>query len=40
VVGWSAFPTLLLAIYTRDRRVVIGCLVYLISLYPLAVVWA
>ena len=40
VVGWSAFPTLLLAIYTRDRRVVMGCLVYLISLYPLSVVWA
>lgn len=40
VVGWSAFPILLLAICTRDRRVVMGCLVYLISLYPLAVVWA
>jgi hypothetical protein len=40
VVGWSAFPALLLAICTRDRRVVMGCLVYLISLYPLAVVWA
>jgi hypothetical protein len=40
VVGWSAFPTLLLAMCTRDRRVVMGCLVYLISLYPLSVVWA
>ena len=39
VIGWSAFPTMLLAIFVPDRRVVMGCLVWLIFLYPLSVVW-
>lgn len=39
VVFWSLFPVLLLAIWTRDRRVVVGCLLWLIALYPLSTLW-
>ncbi len=36
---WSFFPVSLLAIAVKDRRIVIGCLIWLIALYPLSVVW-
>lgn len=39
VLTWSFFPLSLLAIFARDRRVVIGCLIVLILLYPLSAVW-
>jgi hypothetical protein len=40
VVTWSFFPVSLLAIFVKDRRIVIGCLVWLILLYPLSAIWA
>ena len=39
IITWSFFPVSLLAIFVRSRRVVIGCLLWLIALYPLSVVW-
>lgn len=39
VTTWSFFPVSLIAIFVRDRRVVMGCLVVLIALYPLSAVW-
>ena len=39
IITWSFFPITLLAILTRDRRVVIGCLMWLILLYPLSAIW-
>lgn len=41
---WSFFPVAALAIAVPssgkgDRRVVVGCLVWLIALYPLSAVW-
>ena len=39
VVTWSFFPVAALAIYAKDRRVVVGCLIWLIALYPLSAVW-
>jgi len=39
VCTWSFFPVSLLAILVRDRRIVIGCLIWLILLYPLSAVW-
>ena len=39
IVTWSFFPVSLLAIWTKDRRVVMGCLVWLILLYPLSAIW-
>lgn len=39
VVTWSFFPASLLAIMARDRRVVLGCLWWLLLLYPLSVIW-
>ena len=36
---WSFFPVALFAIFSRDRRIVLGCLLWLISLYPLSAVW-
>lgn len=39
VTTWSFFPVTLLAIFTRDRRIVIACLIWLILLYPLSTVW-
>lgn len=40
IVTWSFFPVALLAIFTPDRRIVIGCLIWLILLYPLSAIWA
>jgi hypothetical protein len=40
IVTWSFFPVSLLAIFVKDRRIVIGCLVWLILLYPLSAIWA
>jgi hypothetical protein len=40
IVTWSFFPVSLLAIFVRDRRVVLACLVWLIALYPLSAVWS
>jgi hypothetical protein len=39
IIVFSLFPVSLIAIFVRDRRVVIGCLVWLILLYPLSVIW-
>lgn len=39
VIAYSFFPVALLAIAARDRRVVLGCLIWLIALYPLSAVW-
>jgi hypothetical protein len=39
VISWSLFPALMIAIGARDRRVVLGCIVWLIALYPLSLVW-
>ena len=39
VVTWSFFPVAALAIAAKDRRVVVGCLIWLITLYPLSAVW-
>ncbi len=39
ITTWSFFPVSLLAIFARDRRIVIGCLVWLVLLYPLSAVW-
>lgn len=39
VVTWSFFPVAALAIAAKDRRVVCGCLVWLIALYPLSALW-
>lgn len=39
VCTWSFFPVILLAILVRDRRIVGGCLAWLILLYPLTAIW-
>ena len=39
VIAWSFFPVSLLAIAAKDRRVTLGCLLWLIALYPLSAVW-
>lgn len=39
ITTWSFFPVSALAIVTRDRRIVVGCLIWLILLYPLSAVW-
>lgn len=39
ITTFSFFPVTLLAIFIRDRRIVIGCLIWLISLYPLSAAW-
>jgi len=39
ILTWSFFPAALLAIATKDRRVVLACLIWLIALYPLSAVW-
>jgi hypothetical protein len=39
VLTWSFFPVALAAIAVRDRRIVTGCLVWLILLYPLSAIW-
>lgn len=40
VIVWSLFPVCLGAIFASDRRVVLGCIVWLITLYPLSLVWS
>lgn len=40
IIVWSLFPVALFAIFTRNRRVIVGCLIWLILLYPLSAVWA
>lgn len=37
---WSFFPVSLLAIFAKDRRVVVGCLIWLILTYPVSALWA
>ncbi|MEG3179677.1 hypothetical protein [Sphingomonas sp. LT1P40] len=39
LLTWSFFPVTLLAIAVKDRRIVIGCLSWLILLYPLSALW-
>jgi hypothetical protein len=39
IIVWSFFPVMLTAIFVRDRRVVIGCLIWLILLNPVSAVW-
>lgn len=39
IIVFSFFPVSLIAIFVRNRRVVIGCLVWLIFLYPLSAIW-
>lgn len=39
IVTWSLFPVTILAIVTRQRRVVIACILWLLALYPLSLVW-
>lgn len=39
VISWSLFPVSLVAIAARERRVVLGCMVWLIALYPLSLIW-
>lgn len=40
IVVWSFFPVALLGVLTRSRTVAIGCLVWLVSTYPLSILWA
>lgn len=39
VISWSLFPVSIMAIFARDRRVVLGSILWLIALYPLSLVW-
>lgn len=39
LMTWSFFPIALVAIIARDRRVVIMCLVLLITTYPASALW-
>lgn len=39
VIIWSLWPVGITAILAGDRRVVLGCSVWLIALYPLSLVW-
>ena len=39
VLTWSFFPTASLAIVTKDRRIVLACLMWLTALYPLSAIW-
>ena len=39
VVAWSFFPVVGIAALVREHRVRIGCMLWLIALYPLSVVW-
>lgn len=39
IISWSLFPVGLVAVFARDRRIVIVCLCWLVALYPLSVVW-
>lgn len=39
IVTWSFFPVIAVAIAATDRRIVTGCMVWLILLYPLSALW-
>jgi hypothetical protein len=39
IIVWSFFPIALLGLLVRDRRVLLACLTWLISLYPLSAIW-
>ncbi len=39
VVTWSMFPLTLVAMFARDRRVILAILAWLIALYPLSLLW-
>lgn len=39
VILWSAFAAGLLALFVRDRRIVVACLLWMIAMYPLSLVW-
>lgn len=39
VITWSLFPLTLVAMFARDRRVILGALAWLIALYPLSLAW-
>ena len=40
IVSWSFFPFALWGAATRNRKVAIGCLIWLIATYPLSVFWS
>lgn len=40
IITWSLWPVGLTAILARQRAVVLGCVGWLIALYPLSLVWA
>jgi hypothetical protein len=39
VISWSLIPVSLLAIVARERGIVLGCICWLIALYPLSLIW-
>ncbi|MCX9146789.1 hypothetical protein [Erythrobacter sp. WG] len=39
VISWSLLPATLIAIFARERGVVLGCIGWMIALYPLSLVW-
>lgn len=39
VISWSFIPVTLVAIFARERGIVLGCIVWLIGLYPLSLLW-
>lgn len=39
IITWSLWPVGLVAIFARRRAVVLGCIGWLIALYPLSLVW-
>lgn len=39
IITWTLFPIGIAAMVAKDRRVVVGCLLWLIALYPLSAVW-
>lgn len=39
VISWSLIPVTLVAIFARERALVLGCIGWLILLYPLSLLW-
>ena len=39
IVAWSFFPVAGLAIVTKNRRIAVACLIWLLCLYPLSAFW-
>jgi hypothetical protein len=39
ILTWSFFPVCALAIAAADRKIAVGCLLWLILLYPLSAIW-